>query len=156
MKKFLIIIAGLIITAPSYATTMCTINESVGVVLDPSITIKGSNRNDTMGTWWAWSDSWTVYGISACLNSNNGKSMGGTVAHLHDTDNDGNDHLVTGGEKYGRYCWCRLTHPVSSLWAFDYVYGSASDCASNCAHHCGGRVRDYVALRAGAVWFGRA
>ena len=156
MKKFLIIIAGLIITAPSYATTMCTINESVGVVLDPSITIKGSNRNDTMGTWWAWSDSWTVYGISACLNSNNGKSMGGTVAHLHDTDNDGNDHLVTGGEKYGRYCWCRLTHPVSSLWAFDYDGGSASNCASNCAHHCGGRVRDYVALRAGAVWFGRA
>ena len=149
MKKFLIIIAGLIITAPSYATTMCTINDSVGVVLDPSITIKGSNRNDTMGTWWAWSDSWTVYGISACLNSNNGKSMGGTVAHLHDTDNDGNDHLVTGGEKYGRYCWCRLTHPVSSVWAFAYDRGSASNCVSRCTSGCGEAVHGYVALREG-------
>ena len=149
MKKFLLIIAGLIIATPSYATTMCTINDSVGVVLDPSITIKGYSSNNTMGTWWAWSDSWTVYGVSACLNSNKGKGTGGTVAHLHDTDNNGDDHLVTGSEKYGRYCWCRLTHPVSSLWAFNYDYGSASSCASYCTSDCGYRVQYGAALRAG-------
>ena len=150
MKKIALILM-LISTIPTYATTMCTINDSVGIVLDLSITIKDYSRNEPMGTWWAWSDSWTVYGISACLNSNRGKSMGGTVPHLHDTDNDGNDHLVTGSEKYGRYCWCRLTHPVSSLWAFNYDYGSASNCASSCANGCGFDVRAYAALRAGMI-----
>ena len=148
MKKIALILM-LITTIPTYATTMCTINDSVGVVLDPSITIKGSSRNDTMGTWWAWSSYGTVYGISACLNSTKGKDVGGTVPHLHYTDNDGNDHLVTGSEKYGRYCWCRLTHPVSSLWAFSGDYGSASSCASNCTSYCGNSVQLYVALRAG-------
>ena len=137
------------ITIPTYATTMCTINDSVGVVLDSSITMKGYNRNDTMGTWWVWSDSWTVYGISACLNSYDGKGMGGTVPHLHDTDNDGNDHLVTGGEKYGRYCWCRLTHPVSSLWAFNYDFGSAPYCVSICTDRCGNHLLGRVALGEG-------
>ena len=149
MKRFLLIIAGLIITAPSYATTMCTINDSVGVVLDPSIGIKNYSYNQTMGTWWVWSNSWTVYGISACLNSSKGKVTGGTVPHLHDTDNDGNDHLVTGSEKYGRYCWCRLTHPVSSLWTFNGDQGSVSGCASQCAFSCAVLVQTNVALRAG-------
>ena len=148
MRKIALILM-LISTIPTYATTMCTINDSVGVILDPSITIKSNSNNATMGTWWAWSDSWTVYGISACLNSNKGKGIGGTVPHLHDTDNDGNDHLVTGSEKYGRYCWCRLTHPVSSLWAFDNDFGSASGCASRCAYSCGGGVQGEVAMRAG-------
>ena len=148
MKKIALILM-LISTIPTHATTMCTINDSVGVVLDPSITIKGYSSNETMGTWWAWSDSWTLYGISACLNSNRGKSMGGTVPHLHDTDNDGNDHLVTGSEKYGRYCWCRLTHPVSSLWAFLYDLRSASNCASGCAYYCGLYVYNNAAWREG-------
>ena len=149
MKKIALILM-LITTIPTYAgTTMCTINDSVGVVLDPSIAIKNYSSNATMGTWWAWSDSWTVYGVSACLNSNRGKSMGGTVPHLHDTDNDGNDHLVTGGEKYGQYCWCRLTHPVSSLWAFNGDYGSASECASICTSRCGHYVQVTFALIAG-------
>ena len=148
MKKIALIILTMI-TIPTYATTMCAANDSVGIILDPSITIKSYSKDANMGTWLAWSDSWTVYGVSACLNSNKGKGMGGTVPHLHDTDNDGNDHLVTGGEKYGRYCWCRLTHPVSSLWAFNFDGGSASYCASYCAYFCGYRVQDNVALRAG-------
>ena len=148
MKKIALILM-LISTIPTYATTMCAVNDSVGVVLDPSIAIKGNNYDATMSTWWAWSDSWAVYGIGICLNSNHGKSTGGTVAHLHDTDNNGNDHLVTGSEKYGRYCWCRLTHPVSSLWTFGYDGGSASACASNCTYNCGIYVLYYPALRAG-------
>ena len=148
MRKIALILM-LITTIPTYATTMCAVNDGVGVVLDPSITIKGYSSNNTMGTWWILSDSWTVYGISACLNSNKGKGLGGTVPHLHDTDNDGNDHLVTGGEKYGQYCWCRLTHPVSSIWGFSIDRGSASSCASNCAGTCGHYVPYSDALREG-------
>ena len=108
----------LITTIPTYATTMCAINDTVAVVLDPSIGLTNRSSNNTTGTWWVWGPYGTVYGIGAILNDNKGFAYIRTVKHLHDTDNDGNDHLVTGGEKYGRYCWCRLTHPVSSLWAF--------------------------------------
>ena len=146
MRKIALVLM-LITTIPTYATTMCAANDSVGVVLDPTITIKGSGYNTS--TWWAGSGSWTLYGVSACLNSNRGKSVGGTVAHLRDTDNDGNDHLVTGSERYGIWCWCRLTHPVSSLWAFNINANySVANCASNCTWFC---AREFasVALRAG-------
>ena len=146
MRKIALVLM-LITTIPTYATTMCAANDSVGIILDPNIAIKGYSYNTN--TWWIWSDSWTVYGVGACLNSSRGKGMGGAVPHLHDTDNDGNEHLVTGSEIYGRYCWCRLTHPVSSLWAFNYDYGSASYCASYCTNYCGTNVRGFVALRAG-------
>ena len=146
MRKIALVLM-LITTIPTYATTMCAANDSVGIILDPNIAIKGYSYNTN--TWWAWSNSWTVYGVSACLNSNKGKGMGGTVAHLHDTDNDGNDHLVTGSEKYGRYCWCRLTHPVSSLWAFYNVHGSAPYCVSICTDRCGNHLLGRVALGEG-------
>ena len=149
MKKILLIIAGLIIATTTYATTMCTATDSVGIVLDPNITMKGFSSNTN--TWWVWSDSWTVYGVGACLNSNRSKGMGGTVAHLHDTDNDGKDRLVTGGDRYGRYCWCRLTHPVSSLWTFYYDFGAPSSCASQCTNRCGYRAYADVAFCAGMI-----
>ena len=146
MKKIALIILTMI-TIPTHATTMCAVNDSVGVILDPSITIKSYSKDANMGTWLAWSDSWTVYGVSACLNSNRGKGMGGTVPHLHDTDNDGNDHLVTGGEKYGQYCWCRLTHPAYSLWTFNLDYGSMYNCASYCVDTCGNHFYSRPVLR---------
>ena len=132
-------------TTTSYATTMCAANDTVAVVLDPSITITNYSKDDVMKTWWAWSPQGTVYGISACLSSAKGKSQGGSVARLTDTIN-GETQLITGGETNGSYCWCRLTHPVSSLWVFR---NSNSDCASGCANACGYYFRDYVALRRG-------
>ena len=145
MKKIALILM-LISTIPTHATTMCTINDSVGVVLDPSITIKSNSYNATIGTWWAWSDSWTLYGTTACLSSNEGKSTGGTVAHLHD-----NEKPVIGTEQNGQYCWCRLTHPVSSLWAFCEKFGSTSECASRCLYYCSERIRTYSQLRTGLI-----
>lgn len=150
MKRVMILLAMLIITVPVHATTMCAANDTVAVVLDPSLGITNYSRNDTMGTWWAWNAQGTVYGISACLNSNQGKSRGGTVARLTDTNN-GETNLVVGSEKYGRYCWCRLTHPVSSLWAFINDHGSAARCASNCTYDCGDNFRNSGALRVGLV-----
>ncbi len=149
MKKIFICVLTIMMTMSSYATTMCAADDTVAVVLDPSVSITSYTYDNTMGTWKAWSAQGTVHGISACLNSNQGKSRGGTVARLTDTNNEGETNLVVGSEKYGRYCWCRLTHPVSSLWAFGYDNGSASDCASYCTIYCGAYVRDYAALRGG-------
>ena len=45
MKKLILIMATLL-TLPSYATTMCAANDTVAVVLDPTVRITnyGSNR----------------------------------------------------------------------------------------------------------------
>ena len=149
MKKICIFLVLITMAIPVHATTMCAANDTVAIVLDPSLSITSYNKNATMRTWWAWNAQGTVYGISACLNSTQGKSRGGTVARLTDTDNNGNTNLVTGSETYGRYCWCRLTHPVSSLWAFNLGHGSAASCASDCANYCGFYVQYNTDLRVG-------
>ena len=148
MKKIFTILLSIIIT-PTYATTMCAANDTVAVVLDPSLSVSGNSYNDTIGTWWAWNDQSTVYGIGACLNSNHGKSIGGTVPYLRDVNNDGQDKLVVGGEKYGQYCWCKLVHPVSSLWTFYDNRGSVAACTSHCMDGCSGGFKLYYELRRG-------
>ena len=150
MKRVMMLLAMFMIATPCHATTMCAANDTVAVVLDPLLSFTYYNSNATMGTWSAWNAQGTVYGISACLNSNQGKSRGGTVARLTDTNN-GETKLVVGSEKYGRYCWCRLTHPVSSLWEFNRDYSSAADCASSCAPNCAEAFYAYNYLRVGLV-----
>ena len=119
------------------ATTMCAANETVAVVLDPSITLNTYTQDKSNGTWTTSGQYGTIHGISACLNSNHGQGEGGTVYHLQDTDNDGKTKFVTGTERYGRYCWCKAIHPVSSLWTFYYPIDSVSKCNNDCAFVCG-------------------
>ena len=58
-------------------------------------------------------------------------------------------------DKDGTYSWVRAVYKnkedkvLSSLWAFNYDFGSASNCASYCTNSCGNRVQLNVALRAG-------
>ena len=132
---------------PTYATTMCVANDTVAVVLNPNLPIKGSGSNVTTGTWWVWSDAWTLYGISACLNSGKGLGQEEAFVHLYDINDEGKDKFVVGSEKYGSYCWCRLIHPLSSNWVFHYNYGRQSMCAQHCAGSCAERSRDTLKLR---------
>ena len=75
--------------------------------------------------------------------------MGGWVANLTDTNNNGETKTVVGGEKYGQYCWCKATHPVASRWVFGDDRGSASNCAGGCANNCGIYVQNYSSMRVG-------
>lgn len=58
-------------------------------------------------------------------------------------------------DKDGTYAWARVVYKnkedkvVSSLWAFYYDFGSASDCASDCTYYCGYDVRYYADMRSG-------
>ena len=146
MKKLILIIA-LIMPMMAQAATMCSKNDTITIMLDPSV---GNSTNSTYGystansTWWTAFPYGTVRGISACLSSNYGKSLGGAVADLHD-----NNELVVGGETNGEHCWCKMTHPAASLWVFYSTYSSASDCAYYCASRCGSNVRGDSAMRSG-------
>jgi len=148
MKKIIMIIA-LTIAIPTtlVAATMCSKNDTITIMLDPSI---GDSSNSTYGystaqsTWWTAFPYGTVRGISACLSSKYGQSLGGAVADLHD-----NNALVVGGETNGEHCWCKMTHPAASLWVFNYTSGSASGCADGCAAGCGYNVQYGSVMRSG-------
>ena len=129
MKKIALIILTMM-TIPTYATTMCAVNDTVAVVLDPSIEIKGSSGVDSVnGIWWMPFPYGTLYGTSACIN----KNQRGVVPLLKDDrDGDGVLRRVIGGEKYGQYCWVKLTHPVSSSWFGLRTYSSIEDCVRSC------------------------
>ena len=92
-----------------------------------------------------WSDTFsygTVIGNAMCSTTSGTWATAGTPA------NDG-----------GQYCWCMATgyqpadsdvvySPNSPLsWVFDSGYGSASDCAVDCANYCADGVRGYSAFR---------
>ena len=143
MKKLIMIIA-LIMPMMAQAATMCSKNDTITIMLDPSVAGEGYSYNTAQSKWWTWFTYGTVRGISACLSSNYGKSLGGYVADLHD-----NNELVVGGETNGEHCWCKMTHPAASLWVFRHTYSSASDCADLCANNCGYYVRYYSGMRSG-------
>ena len=146
MKKVMMIIA-LMIPITGWGATMCSKNDTITIMLDPSV---GNESNSTYGystaqsTWWTAFPYGTIRGISTCLSSNYGKSRGGYVADLHD-----NGELVVGGETNGEHCWCKMTHPAASLWVFCYTFSSASDCADYCARFCGYYVRSLSVMRSG-------
>ena len=117
----------LIITIPTYATTMCALDDTVVVVLDPSIGSSASGTYDNALFTWNISFSYgRVYGIAACLP--NSGSQGGANSSI----------VANGGAQTGKNCWCKATHPVASHWVFynDYPYASVSACASSCAYSC--------------------
>ena len=143
MKGLSIIIMAMI-TSTAIGATMCSKNDATTIVLDPAINGTNYGYSQANSTWWATFPYGTIRGISACLSSANGQSMGGYIADLHD-----NNEPVVGGETNGLYCWCKMTHPMVSPWVFYYSHSSAGDCAGNCAYYCGYFALNYSALRGG-------
>ena len=145
MKKTYIIsaIIGLMIALPALAVSVCTKDSIVSVVLDPDVGGNSYTYNNATGVWKTVFSYGNVSGISTCSAS---KPSGGMGA-IRTTD--GEYLTASGGETGGQYCWCKMTHPMSSLWAFNYDRGSASPCAPDCTDYCGYYVRSGAALRAG-------
>ena len=135
MKKYFLIIP-ILLTIPAYASIMCAKNDSVVVILDPSIT-PDSQGFDSTGIWWANASYGHIRGIQASLSSNYNKSVGNYIEHLTDTNSEGITKTVVGGEENGNHCWCKLTHPVSSAWVYSgqrqgYINGGT--CQGLCAY----------------------
>ena len=140
MKRFFII-SALTIILPTYATTMCAQNDTVAVILDPSIIATDSGSNATTGTWWAQFPFGLVNGTAAMLNKS--CTQGKAISQLTDTNN-GETKLVVGGEKYGSVCWCKITHPATSQWVCNVVAGNFGGTEFNgCLSLCGRFLANY-------------
>ena len=143
MKKIVTIILT-IITIPTYSSTMCVKNDSVAVVLDPSIIGTTSGYNYETKTWWTQFSFGRVTGTAVMINKScNGKYD--VLINLTDIDNNGNEKRIVGGEEYGKVCWCKTTHPAVSGWVCSYLsnyYFNPFD-SENCLKSCGKRLGDY-------------
>ena len=156
MKRFFVIIFAL---SPIYAnaTDMCARDDTMVLVFDKDIGGSGSGSNVTEWTWWTSFPYGRVAGEATCLSVSEGlgRTSGqgayyGTGDYastpitaepgLKGTDSAGNDR---------KYCWCKMTHPVSSRWVFNVAYADSSTCASDCASRCGSHVRNAFAMRGG-------
>ena len=151
MNKYInkIIFVTLLIIAiyPAYsAVDMCVADNSTAIVLDPSIGGSNYSSNSTTATWWTVFNYGTIVGVYACLSSKQNLSQYNVYSANNGVLVD-NNVTVTGGEQNGQHCWCKITHPVASLWGFNSSPGSLSVCVSNCASYCGNFVRDNATFR---------
>ena len=108
------------------ATDMCARDDTMVLVFDKDIGGSGYGNNATEWTWWTSFAYGRIAGDATCLSVKEGLGRTGTMGAyygtgdysktfievepgLKGTDSDGNDR---------KYCWCKMTHPVSSRWVF--------------------------------------
>ena len=156
MKRFFIIIFALL---PIYAnaTDMCARDDTMVLVFDKDVGGSGYGSDATEWTWWTSVPYGRIAGDATCLSVKEGlgrtsgqgayygtgdysKTFIEAESGLKGTDSDGNDR---------KYCWCKMTHPVSSRWVFAYAFADSSACASSCASYCGYLVHNNSAVRGG-------
>lgn len=156
MKRFFVIIFALL---PIYAnaTDMCARDDTMVLVFDKVIEGSGHGGNATEWIWWVNFAYGRIAGEATCLSAAEGlgrtsgqgayygtgdysKAFIEAEPGLKGTDSDGNDR---------KYCWCKMSHPVSSRWVFSNAYADLSACASGCAAVCSFNVRTYSAMRGG-------
>ncbi len=133
----------IVFSIPALAVSVCARDSVVSVVLDPSIGGNSYTYNNSTGVWKTVFSYGNVSGVSTCSTVAPTGSRGSTKTSA------GTPLDAVAGDVSGRYCWCKMTHPMSSLWAFYDGNGNASLCASNCTNHCGNYVQNYADLRGG-------
>ena len=156
MKKVIYLLVGVLLSLPSVATEMCARNDTIVIPLDSNINGTVIGYDVAEATWWAVFSYGRIYGVSTCLSAaEGGKPSGGQGSYTNDKGQmlPDDDALAgrTGQDADGNdrgYCWCKMTHPMSSRWVLSYAR-SASACASNCAYDCGNAAQRYAALRGG-------
>ena len=142
--KYVLLAIMMIISAPVLAVSVCAKDSVVTVVLDPTIAGTSYTHNNSTGVWKTVFSYGNVSGISTCVPDAPSDSKGSIT-----TKETGGYLDAVGGATTGQYCWCKMTHPMSSLWAFHYDDGSVASCASRCADRCGLYVQHAAALRSG-------
>ena len=143
MKHMMVVLGLMLFALPAVSVSVCAKDSVVTVVLDPSISGNSSTYNNSTGTWKTVFSYGNVSGISTCVATAPSGSQGTTKT------SEGTPLNAAGGETGGQYCWCKMTHPMSSLWTFSNNRTSASTCTSSCPSYCGGSVRTTAALRSG-------
>lgn len=142
MKRLILLF---FILAPMWANaqTMCVRDKSLVISLVSGIQGTGYGHNPSEWIWWVYFPYGRIYGDATCLSLEEGLGQTSAGAYygtddyantpitaeaaLSDTDTNGNER---------KYCWCRATHPVSSLWVLQSGMTDANTCIKNCSLYC--------------------
>ena len=140
MTRILTVIILFLSVFCAHATPVCTRNDKVVIGLS-------SQQVPTLVAYDNEAFEWSVYyngvgvvrGVSSCSTLN--FSLSGVTGPWNA---DGFGALYTSGavlasanfqgRRDGSYCWCKITHPFESEWAFMHLYGVS--CVANCAAYC--------------------
>ena len=157
MKKIILVLM-LIVGGAAVATEMCARNDTVVVPLDSTVAGTGSDHNLQESIWFTDFPYGRIYGLATCLSeAEGGKPLTAAqgsflnasgemlppddnLAGRFNQDADGNARM---------YCWCKMTHPMSSRWVFCDSWPDAVSCASYCGFRCGRHGQSSAALRSG-------
>lgn len=150
MKKIIYLICSVFISFSAYATEMCAHRDVTVVPLDA--TVHGIGRtgygNDGIEKiWWTTFEYGKIYGVGTCLSKTEIRDIENnpeldSVPSVLSTDDyelmgrDGYYNNDTSDESlYGRrFCFCKLTHPMSSRWTFYNIDNNPN--ANHCYMHC--------------------
>ena len=147
MKKVFFAILSCIISTQSYATEMCANDDTIVIPLYQNApnanaytcdTNKSKHNNTNFYARTCFSSMGCFHMESTVLSEAEGgissanvflNSFGerypidGSISKRFGTDPDGNPR---------KYCWCRLTHPISSYWWHAKSCNDPNDCARYC------------------------
>lgn len=150
MKKFLYLICCVFIGFSAYATEMCAHRDVTVVPLDAtvnSIGRAGYGNDGVEWIWWTTYDYGKIYGVGTCLSRKEIMEIENvqelkSVPDVLSTDdyelmgrygyynNDTSDEAAYGR----RFCFCKITHPMSSRWIFSSIDNNPN--ANHCYNYC--------------------
>ena len=149
MKKILFL-TFLILPIYALATDMCARDDTMVMIFDEQINSSSFGSNKTEWTWSATFPYGHIAGEATCLSAAEGLGQTSNKGAYYGTGDYATTFIdaepgLSGTDSNGderKYCWCRMTHPLSSHWVFVVSYPS---CVSNCANGCGYNITNTTA-----------
>ena len=151
MKKIILILCVIMTTTVVHATQMCARRNTTVIPLDGAVHASTnaynlSIRNDLENMWGSPFPYGWIYGTSTCLSQPEIKEYkpdwdGKGAVDVLPTDDDeiqgrSGVYYTSDGTEYGRsYCYCKMTHPMSSRWVYQNGH-TASNSVQDCITHC--------------------
>lgn len=163
MNKIICFICFVFIGFGAYATEMCARRDITVVPLDATV-LDGSGMlqcDKVEWIWWGNPSYGKIYGTATCLSLQEVRDIVGdqSLTQLYSSYTLPIDDYELMG-RYGyyngdssvpayhrKYCFCKLTHPMSSRWIYNSVPGDVQTCIDFCADFCGRALNNINYLR---------
>ena len=169
MKKIIYLICSVFIGFSAYATEMCAHRDVTVVPLDATVLDGGGMNqfNQIEWIWWGNPSYGKIYGTATCLALQEVRDISGdqTIDRLSNPSEltgayvlPSDDYELMGRYEYyngdtskpeneRKYCFCKLTHPMSSQWTLTLVESNLEWCKARCMDVCGRHAGNYEYLR---------
>lgn len=140
MTRILTVIIFILSVFCAHAATVCTRNDKVVIGLSSQQVPTLVAYDDEAFEWSVYYDGvGVVRGVSSCsplrhyLSGVTGPWNGNGFGALY-TSGPVLASANFQGRSDGGHCWCKITHPFESEWAYMHLYNAS--CVANCAAYC--------------------